>query len=66
MPTDSELVKSCRKYVEGRHFSSEIAEDLKGYMAVNSKLLTAFPNFYAVYYAKQRSLMKLNFAIAVM
>lgn len=43
MPTDRELVGSCRKYEEGRYLSSEIAEEIKGYMAMNSKLLVDFP-----------------------
>jgi hypothetical protein len=39
------LVKSCRKYEEGRNLFLKIAEEIKGYMAMNSKLLIDFPTF---------------------
>jgi hypothetical protein len=42
VPTDRELVELCRKYEEGRYLSSEIAEEIKGYMTMNSKHLTDF------------------------
>jgi hypothetical protein len=51
VPTDRELFESCRKYEEGRYLSSEIAEEIKGYMAMKSKLLLDFPTFVLFFYA---------------
>lgn len=63
MPGDRNAAGSCGKYVEGINLSSGIADGLKGYKSVHSKLLTAIPTVQPSFQATERSYRELNFVI---